>query len=168
MNSCPAAGSAAALRDPHSPTRARMPSGLTNSLAPTSSSSFRRPAADADQFQQRFGGRRLTVTFKGQSTKPIDVFADEPPPQLLAAEPNQPPMPATTLHVVQPYDITEEGELVAAEPQQTQSTDQARRIAQRIASGHAGVIAFSRTGDASIGEYEPALIGEGKIPDELD
>lgn len=79
-------------------------------------------------------------------------------------------MPATTLHVVQPYDLTEEGELVTAEPQQAQSADQARKVAQRISSGHAGVIAFSRTGDASIGEYEPAviLVRLGRVPDELE
>lgn len=35
--------------------------------------------ADADAFQQRFGGRRQTVRFMGNSTRPIDEFADEKP-----------------------------------------------------------------------------------------
>lgn len=74
------------------------------------------------------------------------------------------------MFVVQPFRKDEDGMLVAGEPQQAQSEDQARRRAQKIAPEFDGVIAFARSGDQSIGEYEPAKIIAklGAVPDELE
>jgi hypothetical protein len=79
-------------------------------------------------------------------------------------------MPATTIYVVQPFSLSDEGDLVAAEPIAAQSSDQAVRMARTIAPVHEGVIAFSRTGDAMVGEYQPAvvLMKIGEVPDSLE
>ena len=49
------------------------------------------------------------------------------------------------------------------------SEEQAARLAERLASHKAGVIAFSRTGDPGTGEYEDAVIiaAFGEMPLEL-
>ncbi len=79
-------------------------------------------------------------------------------------------MPASTMYVIQPFDVTEDGAFAAAQPEQAQSEGQAVRRAHVVAKQHAGVIAFARTGDAAIGEYEPAkiLLQLGTVPDELE
>jgi hypothetical protein len=52
------------------------------------------------------------------------------------------------------------GEIVACDPKEARSADQAIRIATSFAktAGHCGAIAFSRTGDPALGDFEDAVI----------
>jgi hypothetical protein len=52
------------------------------------------------------------------------------------------------------------GEIVACDPKEARSSEQAIRMATSLATreGHCGAIAFSRTGDPAIGDFEDALI----------
>jgi hypothetical protein len=54
----------------------------------------------------------------------------------------------------------EDGEIVACEPKEARSSDQAIRMAGTMAAmeGHCGAIAFSRTGDPALGDFEDAVI----------
>jgi hypothetical protein len=54
----------------------------------------------------------------------------------------------------------EEGGIVAGEPKEARSGEQAVRLAGALAraEGHCGAIAFSRTGDPAIGEFEDAVV----------
>jgi hypothetical protein len=54
----------------------------------------------------------------------------------------------------------ENGEIVACEPKEARSSDQAIRMAGTMAAmeGHCGAIAFSRTGDPALGDFEDAVI----------
>jgi hypothetical protein len=53
----------------------------------------------------------------------------------------------------------EDGEIVACEPKEARSSDQAIRMASTMATeGHCGAIAFSRTGDPALGDFEDAEI----------
>jgi hypothetical protein len=49
---------------------------------------------------------------------------------------------------------------VACDPKEARSSDQAIRMAGSLAKmeGHCGAIAFSRTGDPSLGDFEDAVI----------
>lgn len=78
-------------------------------------------------------------------------------------------MTSVTIHVVQAFDQREDG-IVAAEPKTCPSAASARALAARLASKHAGVIAWSRTGDPELGDWEPAveLVRTGTIPDEFE
>lgn len=69
-------------------------------------------------------------------------------------------MAAVTYHVVLAFMRSAEGDIVATEPKEAQSADQAIRIAARLAADeqHCGAIAFSRTGDPAVGEFEDAVI----------
>jgi hypothetical protein len=52
------------------------------------------------------------------------------------------------------------GDIVACEPKEARSSDQAMRMASALAAaeGHCGAIAFSRTGDPAVGEFDDAVI----------
>jgi hypothetical protein len=52
------------------------------------------------------------------------------------------------------------GEIVACDPKEARSSEQAIRIASSLAkmAGHCGAIAFSRTGDPALGDFEDAVI----------
>ncbi len=67
-------------------------------------------------------------------------------------------MSNVTYFVALPFECNEEGELVVGEPREAQSEHGARRIAAALATEKAGAIAFSRTGDPAIGEFEDAVI----------
>lgn len=69
-------------------------------------------------------------------------------------------MPAVTYHVVLAFRRSEEGDIVATEPKEAHSADRARRLAQTLAATepHCGAIAFSRTGDPAMGDFEDAVI----------
>jgi hypothetical protein len=78
-------------------------------------------------------------------------------------------MPSVTIHVVQAFEQREDG-IAAAEPKACQSAFAARALAKRLASTHAGVIAWSRTGDPELGDWGPSveLIRSGIIPDDFE
>jgi hypothetical protein len=52
------------------------------------------------------------------------------------------------------------GDIVACDPKEARSADQAIRMAGSLAKedGHCGAIAFSRTGDPALGDFEDAVI----------
>jgi hypothetical protein len=54
------------------------------------------------------------------------------------------------------------GEIVACDPREASNSEQAIRMAAVLAAeeGHCGAIAFSRTGDPALGDFEDALIFE--------
>ena len=60
-----------------------------------------------------------------------------------------------TYYVALPLTRSEEdGQIVACEPKEARSSDQAIRMAGTMAAmeGHCGAIAFSRTGDPALGD----------------
>ena len=65
---------------------------------------------------------------------------------------------SVTYYVVVPFDRNAEGELTAGEAKETPSAASAERQARLAALAHAGAVAFSRTGDPSIGEFENAVV----------
>lgn len=69
-------------------------------------------------------------------------------------------MAVVTYHVVLAFIRSEEGDIVATEPKEARSADQAMRMAERLAAAepHCGAIAFSRTGDPAAGEFEDAVV----------
>lgn len=72
------------------------------------------------------------------------------------------------LIVLTAFTKTDDGELIPAfEPRQIDSEEKAMRIARSMAAEYAGVIAWSRDADPSIGEYGPPtiLFQHGEIPD---
>ena len=52
--------------------------------------------------------------------------------------------------------------MVACDPKEARSADQAIRLAGSLAAqeGHCGAIAFSRTSDPALGDFEDAVIFE--------
>jgi hypothetical protein len=52
------------------------------------------------------------------------------------------------------------GEIVACDPKEARSAEQAIRIAASLArkDGHCGAIAFSRTGDPALGDFDDAVV----------
>ncbi len=79
-------------------------------------------------------------------------------------------MAQTTYYVVQSFESGSKGGLVADIPVTLPSADGARRRAERLALSKAGVVAFSRTGDPSTGDFEDAqiLFAHGNVPGEVD
>jgi hypothetical protein len=69
-------------------------------------------------------------------------------------------MTAVTYYVALAFARSEEGDIVACEPKEAQSADQAVRIARALAAaeGHCGAVAFSRTGDPALGDFDDAVI----------
>ena len=69
-------------------------------------------------------------------------------------------MAAVTYHVVLAFVRSEDGDIVATEPKEARSADQAIRMAKSLAATepHCGAIAFSRTGDPAVGDFENAVI----------
>ncbi len=65
-----------------------------------------------------------------------------------------------TYFVALAFMRTEDGDIVACEPKEARSAEQANRMANALATseGHCGAIAFSRTGDPAIGEFDDAVI----------
>jgi hypothetical protein len=69
-------------------------------------------------------------------------------------------MDAVTYHVVLAFIRSEDGSVVATEPKEARSADQAIRMAKNLAAivPHCGAIAFSRTGDPAVGDFQDAVI----------
>ena len=70
-------------------------------------------------------------------------------------------MAAVTYYVALAFKRSEEnGDIVACDPKEARSADQAIRMAGSLATeeGHCGAIAFSRTGDPALGDFEDAVI----------
>jgi hypothetical protein len=69
-------------------------------------------------------------------------------------------MPVVTYYVALPFRYLEDGQIAAGEPQECRDSFKARSIASNMASDpdNCGAIAFSRTGDPAMGEFEDAVI----------
>ena len=78
-------------------------------------------------------------------------------------------MGSVTYFVVLPIIRNEEGDLVAEDGQEAPSAFAAQRRAQALVSKKAGAIAFSRSGDPAVGEFEDAVVlgRYGEAPDDL-
>lgn len=69
-------------------------------------------------------------------------------------------MATITYYVALAFSRSEDGDIVACEPKEAQSADQAIRLANSLATmdAHCGAIAFSRSGDPAIGEFDDAVV----------
>lgn len=78
-------------------------------------------------------------------------------------------MGSVTYFVVLPFIRDEDGELVAEEGVEAPNAFSAQRRAQAILGKKVGAVAFSRTGDPAIGEFEDAVIlgRYGETPNDL-
>lgn len=74
-----------------------------------------------------------------------------------------------TYFVVQTFQRSPRGIIYPEEPRQVQSAEIARRTAARLASEAEAVVAFSRTGDPTTGDFDDAVIiaNYGIVPWEL-
>lgn len=63
-----------------------------------------------------------------------------------------------TYYVSIGFQRDEQGELVALEPQESQTSSAAIARARSLAHKHAGALAFSRTGDPNVGEFADAVV----------
>ncbi len=74
-----------------------------------------------------------------------------------------------TYFVVLPIVRNEEGELVAEDGQEAPNAFAAQRRAQALVGRKVGAIAFSRTGDPAIGEFDEAVVlgRYGDAPEDL-
>lgn len=77
---------------------------------------------------------------------------------------------STTYYVVLTFIENDEGDLIAEEPREAQSRGQAEAAARSLKGQKAGVIAFSRTGNPDVGEFQPAveIVRYGRVPDDLE
>jgi len=70
-------------------------------------------------------------------------------------------MATMTYYVALAFTRSEDGgDIVPCEPKEARSSDQAIRMAGKMAAmdGSCGAIAFSRTGDPTLGDFEDAVI----------
>jgi hypothetical protein len=71
-------------------------------------------------------------------------------------------MGTMTYYVALAFRKTEDdgGDIVAGDPKEARSSEQAIRMARSLAAkeGHCGAIAFARTGDPALGDFEDAVI----------
>ena len=70
-------------------------------------------------------------------------------------------MATMTYYVALAFRRSEDaGDIVPCEPKEARSADQAIRMAGKLAAeeGRCGAIAFSRTGDPMLGDFEDAVI----------
>lgn len=74
-----------------------------------------------------------------------------------------------TYFVVQAYQAGKNGYLVPDQPREVPSERQAEMAARLLAASRPAVLAFSRSGDPTTGEWEDAQIiyQAGDLPDEL-
>ena len=73
-----------------------------------------------------------------------------------------------TYYVAMGFELVD-GELIAMDPAECQSSTQAISRARSLASSKAGAVAFSRTGDPNIGEFEDAKVlwQGGEVPTDV-
>jgi hypothetical protein len=78
-------------------------------------------------------------------------------------------MPRITYFAVLPFSRTAHGDFLAEAAIEVRSPDEARATASRMEGEGKGAIAFAKTGDAQLGEWEDAVIlgRYGDVPDDL-
>jgi hypothetical protein len=74
-----------------------------------------------------------------------------------------------TYYVVQSFEMGNKGFLIPNDPQEATSERAARGMAFRLSLFKAGALAFSRTGDPDLGDWQDAVIlaQHGLIPADL-
>jgi len=79
-------------------------------------------------------------------------------------------MAKVTYYVVLPFLRNEDGDLLPGEPAEAPSAASARSRAAAAVGKYAGAIAFSRSGDPQLGDFDDAVVlGRfGVTPDELE
>lgn len=79
-------------------------------------------------------------------------------------------MARTTYFVVIAFVRNDEGDLFGREPIECQGSTQAISKARKLADEYAGAIAFSRTGDPNLGDFDDAveLARFGEVPDDQE
>lgn len=80
-------------------------------------------------------------------------------------------MARETIHIVQAYVAGKGNRLKAETPVSCKSADVALRTAERLAQSKLGVIAFSSSADAEMGEYDDQptiLFKTGRLPSQFD
>ncbi|MGE0239617.1 MAG: hypothetical protein AB7F09_19950 [Parvibaculaceae bacterium] len=79
-------------------------------------------------------------------------------------------MSMQTYFVVQPYQETGRGALVASPAIAARDSDHALRLVSQQKRMAAGVVAFSRRGDPETGDYEAAVVLSrwGRVPNDDD
>lgn len=77
-------------------------------------------------------------------------------------------MTLQTYFVVQPYQETKRGGLIALPAIAARDADHAKRLVGRQAGAVVGAIAFSRNADPEVGDYQEAvvLLRWGRVPDD--
>lgn len=78
-------------------------------------------------------------------------------------------MGSVTYFVALPFGRDDDGNLCAGEAVEAQSALVAKSRAARLALVHDGAVAFSRTGDPDLGDFEPAvvLVQYGEVPSDV-
>ncbi|MFG1465231.1 hypothetical protein V5F77_20315 [Xanthobacter sp. DSM 24535] len=78
-------------------------------------------------------------------------------------------MAHVTYYVVLVFDRSDKGRLRPRDPIAPQSKAGARRLACRLSQEAAGVLAFSRTGNIDMGDWQDAVIiyRKGDLPEDL-
>jgi hypothetical protein len=73
------------------------------------------------------------------------------------------------IFAVLPFSRTEDGDFLAEAAIEVRSAEQAKTTASRMAGVECGAVAFSKTGDPQLGEWEDAVIlgRYGDVPDDL-
>lgn len=80
-------------------------------------------------------------------------------------------MARETLYLVQAFTAGKGTRLIADTPVRCRSPEIARQRAENLVSTRAGVVAFSTSGDAELGDYddEPTIIFKaGRLPSSFD
>jgi hypothetical protein len=80
-------------------------------------------------------------------------------------------MARETLFLVQAFQLGKGARLTADPPVRCRSSDIARKRAEDLVSTSAGVVAFSTSGDADLGDYddEPTIIFKaGRLPSSFE
>jgi hypothetical protein len=80
-------------------------------------------------------------------------------------------MARETLYLVQAFTAGKGSRLTADTPVRCRTSDIARKRAEELAPNRAGVVAFSTSGDADLGDYddEPTIIFKaGRLPDAFE
>ncbi len=74
-----------------------------------------------------------------------------------------------TYYVAMPFLRDDQGDLVAGEPAECQSSRSAVGSAQAMALVYGGAVAFSRSGDPAVGEFDDAVVlaAVGDVPADL-
>ena len=77
-------------------------------------------------------------------------------------------MGSVTYYVAMGFERDAEGQLVAMDAVEAQSSSAAIARARSLAATKAGAVAFSRTGDPNIGEFADAVVlfKAGEVPDD--